>query len=167
MKYSRMCCGIRFLFIWVALQIYNYFYGFSIVKLLPQGARAEFEGSSPSLALLFSTEPPPATFFPALICRLNDPPWASMLTLQHFVLKSQAIALYRTAVRTSRGGLPVCSLIEITRLPNSSSTNLGIPDPQTRRETVAWIRSEFEQHRYETDVVRPNLHDDHRTISTH
>ncbi|KAF8167940.1 hypothetical protein B0H34DRAFT_792608 [Crassisporium funariophilum] len=52
------------------------------------------------------------------------------LTLRHFILKQQVISLYRHAVRASK----------------------GIPDPVTRKETVAWIRSEFERNRHLTDV---------------
>lgn len=33
----------------------------------------------------------------------------------------------------------------------------AIPDPVTRRETVAWIRAEFERNRHLTDVVRRPL----------
>ncbi|KAF9569729.1 hypothetical protein CPC08DRAFT_6865 [Agrocybe pediades] len=54
----------------------------------------------------------------------------SFLTLKHFILKSQVIALYRHAIRASR----------------------VIPDPVTRKETVAWIRSEFERNRQLTDL---------------
>ncbi|KIJ45163.1 hypothetical protein M422DRAFT_167345 [Sphaerobolus stellatus SS14] len=46
-----------------------------------------------------------------------------MLTLQHFVLRTKALNMYRAAIRTSK----------------------GIPDPTARRETIAWIRTEFEQ----------------------
>ncbi|KAG9006581.1 hypothetical protein FRB94_000598 [Tulasnella sp. JGI-2019a] len=53
-----------------------------------------------------------------------------MLTLQHFILKGQVFSLYRTFIRTSR----------------------GISDPHARRETIRWIRGEFELHRYERDV---------------
>ncbi|KIM48043.1 hypothetical protein M413DRAFT_219174 [Hebeloma cylindrosporum] len=53
-----------------------------------------------------------------------------MLTLKHFILKQQVLNLYRHAVRASK----------------------VIPDPVTRQETVAWIRSEFERNRNLTDA---------------
>ncbi|KDR85158.1 hypothetical protein GALMADRAFT_52844 [Galerina marginata CBS 339.88] len=51
-------------------------------------------------------------------------------TLKHFILRQQVLNLYRDAVRASR----------------------VIPDPVTRKETVAWIRGEFERNRDLTDV---------------
>ncbi|KAH9898492.1 hypothetical protein C8Q73DRAFT_608027, partial [Cubamyces lactineus] len=54
------------------------------------------------------------------------------LTLKHFILKQQALNLYRRAIRATR----------------------SIPDRSTRLETIAWIRSEFERNRYLHDVVR-------------
>ncbi|RDB28667.1 LYR motif-containing protein 2 [Hypsizygus marmoreus] len=51
-------------------------------------------------------------------------------TLKHFILKQQVFDLYRYAIRASR----------------------VIPDPVTRRETVAWIRSEFERNKHVTDI---------------
>ncbi|KAI0335365.1 hypothetical protein GY45DRAFT_1342875 [Cubamyces sp. BRFM 1775] len=51
------------------------------------------------------------------------------LTLKHFILKQQALNLYRRAIRATR----------------------SIPDRSTRLETIVWIRSEFERNR--------NLHD--------
>ncbi|KIO23813.1 hypothetical protein M407DRAFT_214051 [Tulasnella calospora MUT 4182] len=55
-----------------------------------------------------------------------------MLTFQHFLLKGQVYSLYRSAIRGSR----------------------GIPDPQARKETLNWIRSEIEQHRSENDIEK-------------
>ncbi|KAF8973726.1 complex 1 protein-domain-containing protein [Flammula alnicola] len=52
-------------------------------------------------------------------------------TLKHFILKQQVLDLYRHAVRASK----------------------VIPDPVTRKETVAWIREEFERNKHLTDVV--------------
>ncbi|TFK57358.1 hypothetical protein OE88DRAFT_1651037 [Heliocybe sulcata] len=52
------------------------------------------------------------------------------LTLKHFILKHRVLKLYRQAVRSSR----------------------SIPDPQARRETVYWIRGEFERNRHLHDV---------------
>ncbi|GJJ13783.1 hypothetical protein Clacol_008040 [Clathrus columnatus] len=46
-----------------------------------------------------------------------------MLTLEHFVLKARGLNLYRAAIRASR----------------------AIPDPVARKETISWIRAEFEQ----------------------
>ncbi|KAF9452609.1 hypothetical protein P691DRAFT_794309 [Macrolepiota fuliginosa MF-IS2] len=52
-------------------------------------------------------------------------------TLKHFILRQETIHLYRHAVRASR----------------------AIQDPVTRRETLGWIRSEFERNKHITDVV--------------
>lgn len=73
------------------------------------------------------------------------------LTLKHFILKQEVINLYRHAVRASKGFF-------LSSLPYSSPLTAPIkviPDPVTRRETVAWIRSEFERNRHLSDVVRP------------
>ncbi|KAG6850830.1 hypothetical protein H0H93_008133 [Arthromyces matolae] len=56
---------------------------------------------------------------------------ASEFTLKHFILKQKVLNLYRYVIRASR----------------------VIPDPVTRRETVAWIRSEFERNKHLTDVL--------------
>ncbi|GLB36313.1 putative complex1_LYR-like [Lyophyllum shimeji] len=53
------------------------------------------------------------------------------LTLKHFILKQRVLNLYRYVLRASR----------------------AIPDPVTRRETVAWIRGEFERDRHLSDVA--------------
>ncbi|KAI0778082.1 complex 1 protein-domain-containing protein [Trametes elegans] len=53
------------------------------------------------------------------------------LTLKHFILKQQAINLYRQAIRATR----------------------SIPDRNTRGETISWIRSEFERNKHIDDVM--------------
>ncbi|KAI8995542.1 hypothetical protein BD414DRAFT_410508 [Trametes punicea] len=53
------------------------------------------------------------------------------LTLKHFILKQQALNLYRQAIRATR----------------------SIPDRHTRLETIAWIRCEFERNRNIYDVM--------------
>ncbi|KAJ7783449.1 hypothetical protein DFH07DRAFT_787763 [Mycena maculata] len=53
-----------------------------------------------------------------------------VLSLRHFILKVEVLNLYRDAIRGSR----------------------AIHDPLTRRETIAWIRSEFERNRHLTDL---------------
>ncbi|KAF8516373.1 hypothetical protein JB92DRAFT_2788433 [Gautieria morchelliformis] len=53
-----------------------------------------------------------------------------MLTLQHFILKQRALSLYRSAIRASR----------------------SIPGPVARRETIMWIRAEFEYTRNIQDI---------------
>ncbi|KDQ63789.1 hypothetical protein JAAARDRAFT_121012 [Jaapia argillacea MUCL 33604] len=53
------------------------------------------------------------------------------LTLKHFILKFKVLSLYRLAIRSSR-----C-----------------IPDPNARKETVAWIRAEFERNRHISDTT--------------
>ncbi|EPQ60866.1 hypothetical protein GLOTRDRAFT_102567 [Gloeophyllum trabeum ATCC 11539] len=57
------------------------------------------------------------------------------LTLKHFILKHRVLNLYRQAIRSVR----------------------SIPDPQARKETVAWIRAEFERNKHLTDV--PTIED--------
>ncbi|KAF8740562.1 hypothetical protein AX14_008172 [Amanita brunnescens Koide BX004] len=52
------------------------------------------------------------------------------LSLRHFVLRQQAILLYRHIVRASR----------------------AIPDPLARRETVAFFRAEFDRNRHLLDL---------------
>ncbi|EIW64751.1 uncharacterized protein TRAVEDRAFT_108710 [Trametes versicolor FP-101664 SS1] len=54
----------------------------------------------------------------------------SGLTLKHFILKQQALNLYRSAIRATR----------------------SIPDRNARAETISWIRSEFVRNRYMNDV---------------
>lgn len=60
-----------------------------------------------------------------------------MLTLEHFVLKTRALNLYRAAIRSSR----------------------AIPDPVARKETIRWIRAEFEQttNLCETEAIKDRL----------
>lgn len=59
------------------------------------------------------------------------------LTLKHFILKQRVINLYRQAVRACR----------------------SIPDPHTRKETLSWIRAEFERNRHlsDTDLIEDKL----------
>ncbi|KAJ6574802.1 hypothetical protein B0H19DRAFT_1125818 [Mycena capillaripes] len=54
-----------------------------------------------------------------------------VLTLRHFILKQQVLNLYRYAIRSSR----------------------AIHDPLTRKETIMWIRAEFERNRHLTDLA--------------
>ncbi|KAJ8702809.1 hypothetical protein PTI98_001495 [Pleurotus ostreatus] len=53
------------------------------------------------------------------------------LTLKHFILKQRVLNLYRYAIRATK----------------------GIPDPTARRETIEWIRQDFEKHRHLSDVA--------------
>ena len=86
-----------------------------------------------------------------------------MLTLQHFLLRAQVLALYRDAIRASRSTSYTlqtnCQLhVRVEAHIRTTETRLvvafaAIEDPTTRKETVAWIRSEFERHRNETDIV--------------
>ncbi|CAL1696032.1 unnamed protein product [Somion occarium] len=55
----------------------------------------------------------------------------SQLTLKHFILQQQVLKLYRQAIRATR----------------------GIPDPTSRKETIQWIRTEFERNRHLHDVT--------------
>ncbi|KAF9061556.1 complex 1 LYR protein, partial [Rhodocollybia butyracea] len=52
-------------------------------------------------------------------------------TLKHFILRKQVLDLYRQAARACK----------------------AIPDHSTRRETLRWIRDEFERNKDLTDVV--------------
>ncbi|KAL9716084.1 hypothetical protein Ac2012v2_000528 [Leucoagaricus gongylophorus] len=52
-------------------------------------------------------------------------------TLRYFIIRQEVIHLYRHAVRSSK----------------------VIEDPVTRRETLAWIRSEFERNKHIPDAV--------------
>ncbi|KAJ7666421.1 hypothetical protein B0H17DRAFT_1089749, partial [Mycena rosella] len=54
-----------------------------------------------------------------------------VLTLRHFILQQQVLNLYRYAIRSSR----------------------AIHDPLTRKETILWIRAEFERNRHLTDLA--------------
>lgn len=72
----------------------------------------------------------------------------SQLTLKHFILQQEAINLYRLAVRSSKR-MSISVVIVLKTQPSLSA--LG--DASTRRETIKWIRSEFERNRYLTDVV--------------
>ncbi|KAN0128359.1 LYR motif-containing protein 2 [Lactarius tabidus] len=53
-----------------------------------------------------------------------------MLTLRHFIQRQRVLNLYRRAIRASR----------------------AIPDPAARKETITWIRAEFERNRHITDL---------------
>ncbi|KAF8269370.1 complex 1 protein-domain-containing protein [Lactarius quietus] len=50
--------------------------------------------------------------------------------LRHFIQKQNVFNLYRQAIRASR----------------------AIPDPGARKETLSWIRAEFERNRHITDL---------------
>ena len=73
-----------------------------------------------------------------------------MLTLRHFIQRQSVFNLYRRAIRASRGVF-YCLL----SLP--SLTHTAIPDPVARKETISWIRAEFERNRHITDLVRSHL----------
>ncbi|KAI9445138.1 hypothetical protein H4582DRAFT_1806441 [Lactarius indigo] len=50
--------------------------------------------------------------------------------LRHFIQKQNVFNLYRLAIRASR----------------------VIPDPGARKETISWIRAEFERNKHITDL---------------
>ncbi|BEI88080.1 uncharacterized protein CcaverHIS019_0107980 [Cutaneotrichosporon cavernicola] len=66
--------------------------------------------------------------------------------LQHFILQAELLSAYRAAVRATR----------------------PLPDPQTRRETLDWLRSDIERLRGEMDddVIRSNLQTFQRNLKT-
>ena len=74
----------------------------------------------------------------------------AQLTLKHFILKQRVINLYRQAVRACRS--KSAPHPEVTRHPTFTLAT-AIPDLQTRKETLVWIRSEFERNRYLSDTV--------------
>lgn len=71
-----------------------------------------------------------------------------LLSLKHFILKQRVLDLYRYAIRSSRG-----ECLYAFYLTSYSRESAGIPDPASRKETVAWIRSEFERNRHLEDLV--------------
>ncbi|KAF9015324.1 hypothetical protein BDQ17DRAFT_34475 [Cyathus striatus] len=52
------------------------------------------------------------------------------LTLKHFILKLRVLSLYRRSIRATK----------------------SISHPTTRKETIAWIRSEYERNKHLTDT---------------
>jgi hypothetical protein len=72
-------------------------------------------------------------------------------SLKHFILKQQALSLYRTAIRASRGD-PLVPFFILSHPPSPV-----IPDPTTRNETLSWIRAEFERNKHIADLVGPNF----------
>jgi hypothetical protein len=71
-----------------------------------------------------------------------------MLTLKHFILKQRVLDLYRYVIRASRRNL----LFLFRFIPLSEFTQ-ALPQP-ARRETIAWMRAEFERNKHITDTVR-------------
>ncbi|ORY26666.1 hypothetical protein BCR39DRAFT_540383 [Naematelia encephala] len=71
-------------------------------------------------------------------------PGGPRLTLQHFVLQSEFIHAYRSAVRATR----------------------PLPDSSTRRETLDWLRSDLERLRsiHDLDALNTNLSHFNRTV---
>ncbi|KAI0274705.1 complex 1 protein-domain-containing protein [Gloeopeniophorella convolvens] len=67
------------------------------------------------------------------------------LSLRHFILRHEVLNLYRRAVRASR----------------------SIPDPVTRRETVSWLRAEFERNRHiqDLDLIEDKLRTGRRELN--
>ncbi|EIM92671.1 uncharacterized protein STEHIDRAFT_117646 [Stereum hirsutum FP-91666 SS1] len=65
-------------------------------------------------------------------------------TLKHFILRQEALNLYRYAIRASR----------------------AIPSSPARKETIAWIRAEFERNRFifDVDVIEQKLASGRREI---
>lgn len=70
-------------------------------------------------------------------------------SLKHFILRQEVIHLYRHTLRASKGILPPFPLFSL-----SDPVLLVLKDPVTRRETLAWIRSEFERNKHITEIVR-------------
>ncbi|KAF8342959.1 uncharacterized protein EI90DRAFT_810158 [Cantharellus anzutake] len=75
----------------------------------------------------------------------------SMSTLQHFLLQPKVFALYRAAIRASRF-VNGSTYVRVRVLSGRAMLQrpwqpVAIPDPAVRRETIAWVRSEFERNR--------------------
>jgi hypothetical protein len=70
-------------------------------------------------------------------------------SLKHFILKQQALSLYRTAIRASRGD-PIAPFFILSHPPSPV-----IRDSATRKETLTWIRAEFERNKRIADLVCP------------
>ncbi|KAI0321714.1 hypothetical protein OF83DRAFT_1050752 [Amylostereum chailletii] len=66
------------------------------------------------------------------------------LSLKHFILQHRVLNLYRYAIRASR----------------------GISDVSARKETIRWIRAEFERNRHIEDAaaIQDKLASGHREI---
>jgi len=70
------------------------------------------------------------------------------LSLKHFILKQRVLSFYRTAIRASRGDHSNFPLNPFLIFP-------VIPDAATRKETISWVRAEFERNKDIVDTVRP------------
>ncbi|KAN0061286.1 hypothetical protein ACQY0O_006132 [Thecaphora frezii] len=57
---------------------------------------------------------------------------AKQLTLEHFLLRSKALSLYRSFLRATR----------------------DISNPEARWETIQFFRGDFDRYKHEVDVVR-------------
>ncbi|PWN51700.1 hypothetical protein IE53DRAFT_385949 [Violaceomyces palustris] len=68
----------------------------------------------------------------------------SNLTLEHFLLRTRVLSLYRSFVRASR----------------------EIPNPQARWETIEWFRSDMDRFKRETDIdnIKDLLMQGHRSF---
>jgi hypothetical protein len=92
-----------------------------------------------------------------------------VLTLRHFILKQQVFNLYRYAIRNVRGSVASHNLRNISNLVHTDARfrvvatrciasncvfTTAIHDPLTRKETIMWIRAEFERNRHLTDLVK-------------
>ena len=100
--------------------------------------------SCPQYRLLHSPAPEPSPHTHRLL-------GMHLPTLKHFILKQQALDLFRSAIRASR-----CNSSLSCSLPQPSGLIIGslaIPDVVARKETIAWIRAEFERKRHLQDVV--------------
>jgi hypothetical protein len=75
------------------------------------------------------------------------------LTLKHFILKQRVLDLYRYAIRSSRCNDSLAVLIFWLLIEIDSA----IQDPLARKETMLFVRSEFERNRLISDVVRAPL----------
>ncbi|KAH9968904.1 hypothetical protein BC827DRAFT_1121360 [Russula dissimulans] len=66
------------------------------------------------------------------------------LSLKHFILRQRVLSFYRTAIRASR----------------------VIPDPATRKETISWVRAEFERNKdiLDADLIEAKLRASRREL---
>ncbi len=119
-------------------------------------ARSSMGALRPS-APAFATPKSPRSRLSAVLASKDAT--APKLTLQHFVLRGEAISLYRKFLRATRGeqhaGRAILGRMGCLAAAHTPSArdSTDIPNPEARLETVEWIRSDFDRTRIETDLV--------------
>ena len=70
------------------------------------------------------------------------------LTLKYFILRQKTINLYRHTIRATR-----CKFNNKFQMTVLIVPLIAIPHSAARRETMAWVRREFERNKNLSDVV--------------